>query len=371
MRKPSVSNPRVGVVGPASPPAGGMAAQTEQIFRLLSEEGVVVEFLQTNSSYRPRWISAIVGIRAFFRLVAYCFEVTNFVRRVDVIHLMSNSGWSWQLYSTPVVWIAYVANTPVIVNYRGGEAKNYLSHSARWVRPTLRKATTLVVPSRYLQKVFLEFGFQSQVIPNVIDSSRFYYSKKSNDADLPVQIIITRNLEKIYDIGLAIRAYAELRKHCRKCHLTIAGSGAMEAELKTLVSQMKLEQFITFSGRLNRSQVARLYRSADIILNSSKIDNMPNSLLEAMASGVAIVSTDAGGIPWMVEESKTALLVPVGDLTALASALIKLTVNQELRQRLSSAGLEEVKRYAWNEIKHQWIQLYSDLYRNQLSKLMA
>ncbi len=369
MKKPAASNSRVGIVGPASPPAGGMAAQTEQLCRLLRGEGVDVEFLQTNKSYRPQWIVAIVGIRAFFRLFQYCVEAASFVRRVDVIHLMSNSGWSWQLFSAPVIWLAYMANTPVIVNYRGGEAKDYLSRSARWVRPTLRKANTLVVPSRFLQQVFSEFGFKSTVVPNIIDNSRFFPLQKNKEKDLTVHIVVVRNLEKIYDIGLAIRAYAVVRRECADSRLTIAGSGPMEEELKRLVDELKLGHCITFTGRLNRDQVENLYRSADIMVNSSTIDNMPNSLLEAMASGVAIVSTDAGGIPWMVEHNKTALLSQVGNVEALASALKRVIVDPELRERLSTAGLEEATNYSWDRVKNQWIHLYRDLSRARLSNV--
>ena len=371
MKKPAASNSRVGIVGPSSPPAGGMAAQTEQLCRLLRGEGIDVDFLQTNKNYRPRWVAMIVGVRAVFRLFQYCVEAASFVRRVDVIHLMSNSGWSWQLFSAPVIWLAYMANTPVIVNYRGGEANDYLSRSVRWVRPTLRKASALVVPSRFLQQVFSEFGFKSIVVPNIIDNNRFFPSEKNKEGNRPIHIIVVRNLEKIYDIELAIRAYADVRTECPDCRLTIAGSGPMEGELKRLVDELKLGKWITFTGRIDRDQVANLYRSADVMVNSSKIDNMPNSLLEAMASGVAIVSTDAGGIPWMVEHNKTALLTPVGDVDALASALKRVTVDSDLRERLCAKGLEEAKNYCWHEVKNQWIHLYRDLSGAGLSNVVT
>ncbi len=361
MKKPAASDLKVGIVGPASPPAGGMAAQTEQLCRLLGQEGVYVEFLQTNSDYRPQWIEKVAGIRAVFRLIGYCFSVANFVRRVNVIHLMSNSGWSWQLFSAPVIWLAYLSNTPVIVNYRGGEAKTYLSDSVRWVRPTLRRATTLVVPSQFLQQIFSEFGFKAIVVPNIIDSARFYPSTEDKTDGDQTQLIVVRNLEEIYDVELAIRAYEKLRQSCPNCRLTIAGSGPMEGTLRKLVSELKLEQKITFAGRLNRDQVASLYRSADVMVNSSKVDNMPNSLLEAMACGIPIVSTSAGGIPWMVEHNKTALLVPVGNVEALASALRNMVCDADLRERLSSAGIADAKQYHWESIKPQWIHLYSDL----------
>ena len=85
---------RIGLVGPLPPPNGGMAMQTLQLERLLGEEGVTVELLQTNAPYKPAFIGTIRGLRAVFRLLPYLWRVWRLAGRVDVIHLMANSGWS-------------------------------------------------------------------------------------------------------------------------------------------------------------------------------------------------------------------------------------------------------------------------------------
>lgn len=83
---------RVGLVGPLPPPSGGMANQTRQLARLLRSEGVEVELIQTNLPYRPTWIGKIKGGRAFFRLVPYFFTLWVVAGRVDLFHVMANSG---------------------------------------------------------------------------------------------------------------------------------------------------------------------------------------------------------------------------------------------------------------------------------------
>ena len=105
-----------------------------------------------------------------------------------------------------------------------------------------------------------------------------------------------------------------------------------------------------FTGRLDRDAMAALYREADIMLNPSLADNMPNSVLESMASGVPVVSTDVGGVPYMVQDGVTALLVPPAKPEAMAAACLRLLGDAELWARLQQAGLAEVQRYTWGQV---------------------
>ena len=96
--------------------------------------------------------------------------------------------------------------------------------------------------------------------------------------------------------------------------------------------------------------MAELYRSASVVLNPSRVDNMPNSVLEALASGVPVVSTRVGGVPFIVQDGITALLVPPGDADAMAAAVLRLLQDTALAQRLAEAGLREVQRYTWDRV---------------------
>ena len=105
---------RIGLVGPIPPPNGGMAMQTQQLQRLLGAEGIEVELLPTNAPYRPAWVARLRGMRALFRLLPYLWQVWRLAGRVDAIHLMANSGWSWQLFSAPVLWLGSLRTIPSI-----------------------------------------------------------------------------------------------------------------------------------------------------------------------------------------------------------------------------------------------------------------
>tara|TARA_B110000503_G_scaffold34861_2_gene56931 strand:- start:58621 stop:59700 length:1080 start_codon:yes stop_codon:yes gene_type:complete len=349
---------RLGLVGPLPPPNGGMAMQTLQLAHLLTHEGLDVELVQTNAPYWPAVAGELKGLRALFRFLPYLWRVWRMAGRTDVIHLMANSGWSWQLFAAPVIWIGWLRSTPVIVNYRGGEAREYLAASARWVKPSLARTAQLVVPSGFLRQVFSEFGVVAAIIPNIIDLETFYPASHQPQ-DTVFTLVITRNLEPIYGLETAIRALALAREQVPDIQLKIAGSGPQGPELERLVEHLGLGNAVVFLGRLERQQIVALYHSAHAMVNPSRVDNMPNSVLEALACGVPVISTDVGGVPYIVEDGHTALLVPRDDAPAMAQAVIKLYTNSALRGELREKGCRAVAQYAWDEVKPLWLALYN------------
>ena len=352
---------RLGLVGPVPPPYGGMAMQTQQLARLLESEGVSVELLATNGPCRPAFLERIRGLRALFRLIPYLFAIWRLAGRVHVIHLMANSGWSWQLKCAPVLWLARLRNTPVIVNYRGGEAQSYFERSFSRVRPSLRKASVTVVPSGYLHGVFEQFGESTRIIPNIIDRELFHPPAKAPSD--PFTLVITRNLEPIYGIDTAIRSFSKVYQLDPSIRLRIAGSGPAEGAMRALAEQLGVSNAISFEGRLDRPAIVDLYAQAHAMLNPSTVDNMPNSVLEALACGVPVISTDVGGVPFVVQHQKTALLVPSGDVTTMAEAINTLKADSALRNRLIGNGLAEIDQYTWQRVGQQWLELYTGLCR--------
>ena len=210
------------------------------------------------------------------------------------------------------------------MNYRGGEADAFLARSVRLVRPTLARASVLAVPSGFLQEVFARYGFASTVLPNVVDTMRFSPAGPTA-IGLERHILSWRAIsEAIYDIAAAIRAFARVRAKFPAASLSIAGTGPDLSALRALSESLGVAAATRFTGRLEREQMAALYRSADMVLNPSRVDNMPNSVLEALACGVPVVSTDVGGVPYIVQDRRTAMLVKPGNDAAMAEAAIEL-----------------------------------------------
>lgn len=349
---------RIALVGPAPPPNGGMALQAAQLKFLLEAEGAHVEFLPTNRPYSPGWVASIPGLRALFRLIPYLLRVWIVAGRSDVFHLMANSGWSWHFFAMPVLLLAPLRSTPVIVNYRGGEAREFFQRSFRWVRPAMARASAVVVPSGFLEQVFQEFSIPTIVVPNIVDRTLFQSGADKSLDESPFVFVITRNLERIYGIDIAILALAELRQRGLSARLEIAGSGPQKASLQALARSLSVEDSVVFLGRLERADIVKLYARAGAMLNPTTVDNMPNSLIEALACGVPVISSNVGGVPFIVEDGKTALLVPVGDEHLLCDAMQKLMQDPKLRGSLAMAGEHSVSDFDWPSVRTKWLAVY-------------
>ncbi len=303
---------RVALVGPLPPPSGGMANQTRQLGELLAAAGADVCMVQVNAPYRPGWVRSVPVVRSLFRLVPYACRLWQAIGNAQLVHVMANSGWSWHLFAAPAIWIGHIRGKPVVVNYRGGEAAAFLQTSAGRVRASVRRAAALVVPSGFLREVFRPYGMQAEIVPNIVDLTRF--RARLPPIGQPPVLLVARNLEPLYDNLTAIRAFQIVRQSVPAARLVIAGSGPQEQELRAFVRAQSLDSSVHFAGRLERDDMAERYRAADIALNPSLADNMPNSVLEAWASGVPVVSTNVGGIPYLVKEGVNATLVPLRTL---------------------------------------------------------
>jgi glycosyltransferase involved in cell wall biosynthesis len=334
-----------------------MAGQTAQLVELLAQDGVRVTFVPTNAPYRPSFVRRLHGLRALVRMVPYVVRLWRCAAHVSVLHVMANSGWSWHLFAAPAVWIGRLRRRIVVVNYRGGEAESFLSAAASVVIPTLARADVVAVPSRFLQEVFAQHGVETSVLPNIIDRKRFHPADERRAAG-GANILVARNLEPLYDIGTAIRAMEIVRREVPHAQLTVAGTGAQHGALVRQAQEAGLDACVRFVGRLSRDEIAALNRDSDVVLNPSLVDNMPNSILEALASGTPVVTTDVGGIRHLVAHERTALLVPPGDPAAMAAAILRLIGDEALAARLRTEGLADVEQYTWMNVRERLFALY-------------
>ena len=150
-------------------------------------------------------------------------------------------------------------------------------------------------------------------------------------------------------IATALRAFAEFLKFHPQAKFTVAGEGPLEADLRGLASSFGISARVEFPGFLSQATLAGLYESSHIFLHPSEtvggaVEGIPNSLLEAMASGLPSVATDHGGIPEVIRNGATGLLCREGDWQGLAQALLLLANDPDLYARLSSAGADFVSR---------------------------
>lgn len=343
------------LVGPLPPPPGGMANQTEQLAALLRAAGANVTLVRSNAPWRPGWLARLRGWRALGRLLPFMAQLWRAAGQAELVHVMANSGWSWHLHAAPAIWIGRLRGKTVVVNYRGGEAARFLAAQAWLVRLSMARAHATIVPSAFLAGVFAVHRMPCQIVPNVVDLCHFCPGPRASPAGV---VLVARQLEALYDNASALRAFALVCRARPGARLVVCGTGPESDRLHQLAGQLGIAGAVEFIGRVERQDMPALYRRCDVVLNSSLADNMPNSLLEALACRVPVVSTDVGGIPFLLKDRENALLVPPGDAPAMARALLAILEDPDRARQLADAGAALVRQYGWDHIAPRLAEQY-------------
>lgn len=346
----------VGIVAHFPPPYGGMSVQAERLYRGLVGEGIRVIKIKSNNSL-PHLLAAIERvkyIRTFCRLLQFIIELRK-LKGVDIVHLFGASHEYFFLVVIPAILISTILKKRIIVNYRGGEADRFLAKWGFIAIPILRMVDKIVVPSGFLIETFRKYNINKlEILPNIVPIDQFYF--RPRDQIKPV-MIITRHLEPLYNIPCAVRAFQIVKAKYSAAELKILGAGSQEKELKKMVTKIGLEN-VTFYGAVPNEELSELYNESDILINSSNADNFPGSILEGFACGLVVVSTNAGGIPYMVTDGETGLLANINDHIDLARKIIFILHDPELAYRLSLKGREAAMKHSWERVKEALFDLY-------------
>jgi glycosyltransferase involved in cell wall biosynthesis len=339
-------------------PIGGQAVQLQRLLTRLNQTGKVsAGFVPTNPELTglPGTMQRIKYVRTFVNSVAFWIQLLRTIPKFEVVHVFSASYWSFIISAVPPLLIGRIFGKRVILNYRSGEAEDHLARW-RWLAPRLmRLAHAIVVPSDYLVGVFAKFGLTAQPILNFVDVDKIPYRERTRFR--PV-FLSNRSLQPLYNVPCIVRAFHIVQRKYPDARLIIAGDGPERPKIQQLVTSLALRN-VEFRGSLGQEAMWRTYDDADIYLNSPNIDNMPGSVLEAFAAGVPVVSTDPGGIPFIVNNGETGLLCAADDDTALANHAISILEDFDLGARLSQRARRElVERYTWTAVEAEWLSVY-------------
>ena len=356
---------RVCIVAPAYM-TGGQAIEARTLVSGFAGDPDVRLELQPIDPKLPGWLARIRYARTVARLPLYLFGLIRRIARADVVHVCTAAFSPFILTTTPAILLARLMGRAVIVNYRDGRAADHIG--ARWVRWVLRRAHVLIFPSGFLRDVFRRFGLEGEVISNVVDTERFRFRQRT---PLRPVLISSRLLEELYAVENTLRAFARLRATHPDARLLVIGGGDQEERLRSIVRDEEIAG-VEFHGAVPHGDVPLWFDRADVFVNSSRIDNMPHSIIEAFSSGLPVVSTGSGGIPYVVEHGRNGLLVPIDDPEAMASALRSLLADPVLSQGLIAEGQSDCDQfYAWTAARARWGQLYARLARAEVAPAAA
>ncbi len=334
-----------------------MAIQAKKLIALLEEAGFEVNGVRTNSRFPAAlsWAARVPGLRTLVNHLLFMGALHRALKQADVVYFLSgffNFFW-WVTY--PALIQIKLSGTPVILSARGGDARRFFGRWGKLLAPIIRRIDVVTTPSGFLQQAFVDaFGIHPVIVPNIADLEQFAFRPRPT---LQPRLIVTRSLDEIYNVACVIRAFARVRQRFAAATLAVVGDGVQRQMLEQLVGELGLDGAVTFHGRVAHAGIQGLYDQNDIAVNASNVDNLPGTILEAYACGLPIVSTRAGGIPYMVEDGVTGLLVDCNDCEALAARVIELLEQPQRAQTLIANGRQECAKYSADRVREVLVPL--------------
>ncbi|HAF61784.1 MAG TPA: glycosyl transferase family 1 [Anaerolineaceae bacterium] len=287
------------------------------------------------------------------RLFDMLFTILSRHRDIDILIIQVYSGLSF-IYVDICSWLGKFLGLPMIFHVHGGNIPNLVERKPCWARQVFNRADKFVAPSEYLAKSINKLGFSCITIPNIIELSKYPY--RSIGFAKP-KLIWLRSFHSIYNPTLAVKVVIELNKMGQKVLLTMVGpdkgDGSLDLTLET-AQEYGVSQQISIIKGIPKSQVPYELSKSDIFINTTNIDNTPVSVIEAMACGLCIVSTNVGGIPYLLEDGVDALLVQPDDAVAMAKAVKKILNEPDLADKLSANARKKAEQFDWENILPRW-----------------
>lgn len=273
---------------------------------------------------------------------------------VDVAVVLVFSGPSFVMADLTSL-LTKLLGIPTVLWLHGGSLPDFRRRYPRWVKRVLRRGA-LVAPSQFLVDEMAPVApGPIEVIPNVVDLASLPFRPRTT---VQARLLWMRAFHPIYNPSMAIRALRLLLKQNPDVKLTLAGQDkGLGDELRSEISDGGLAESATIAGFLGPDAKPAAFANHDIYLHTNHVDNTPVSVLEAASAGLAIVATNVGGIPHLLEHEETALLVDDDDDQAMAAAVERLLSDPELAQRLTENALRLAEASAWPAVRQRWVEL--------------
>jgi glycosyltransferase involved in cell wall biosynthesis len=335
--------PSLLLVGNYLPGAAGASAIGHQLARRLRESGWPV----VTCSGRQGRLGRVADMAATIWRRHDEFDVAQ----VDVF---SGPAFVW---AEMVCALLDRFGIPFVLTLHGGHLPTFARRFPVRARRLLRAAWAVTTPSEYLRTEMEPYRPDLQVLPNGLEVGAYRF--RPRDRADPV-LLWLRSFHEIYQPELAPAVLQALHRDYPNARLMMVGpdtgDGSRERTVQ-LAARLGVLSQMELPGGVPKSEVPVWLDKADVFLNTSRVDNTPVSLLEALVSGLCVVSTDAGGIPYLVTHERDALLSPVGDADRLAAAVHRVLKDAALAGRLSTNGRSNAARFDWSVIMPRWEQL--------------
>ena len=331
------------VVGPQTPTTGGMSAVVSGIWRTMTERGRQTAILNSGKT-TPTDRGLATGVAAQLRLL---WRVIRGIRRTraKIVHIHTCSGWVfWR--DVALATVAGLVNRRVVWHVHGGRFAEFAAGCGRPGRSIMRwafeSASAVIALSDGWRDRLRSIAPRAKwrVVPNgvPVESEMLPSSER---------FLFLGNLGPDKGAAELIAAAAAAKRQGCELHIDLAGAETAAGQRDSLVRAIAgggLQHHVRLIGVVTGLAKHRALAGAGCLVQPSAVEAMPLSVLEAMAAGRAVIATDVGAVGEMIDNETEGLVIPPGDVAALAGAMTRLAGDADLRNRMGVAAWRRARR---------------------------
>lgn len=255
----------------------------------------------------------------------------------DIVHSHYATGYG--------LWGSAQHAAPLVVSVWGTDVADALkrrSSVGMIVRRSLRRARFVTATSQYLkdQTIILEpeVAGRIEVVPFGVPIPPEPSDKTEETVDAPITVVFAKLYLSNYAPDMVIRAFARAYENLPRLRLIMLGGGEMQQELITLTNTLHITDVATIRGWVEPEEAQRIIRAGDIFVMPSYSESFGVAAVEAASYGLPVIASDVGGVPEVVHDGETGILIHPGDEVALADAIVRLAKDEKLRRSMGEAG---------------------------------
>jgi glycosyltransferase involved in cell wall biosynthesis len=308
---------------------------------LLENEGYKVYYASSKSNKMLRLLDMIL---IFFRRVY----------KIDIVLIDAYSTQNFY-YALIISQLCRAFRVDYINSLNGGNLPARLKKHPIMSGMLFNNSKCNISPSKYLMKSFKQYGYNNLIhVPNVIEIKNYPISKKIFEVP---KLLWVRSFSEIYNPKLAITVLKSLQNKFPEAELCMVGPDS-DGSLKAVIDLAnKLHVDVKITGKLTKQEWVTLSKDYNIFINTTNFDNMPVSVIEAMALGLSVVSTNVGGMPYLITNQMDGMLVAPDNMPDMVNAILGVMSNSLKREDIITNARLKVEQFDWEIIKKQWIDI--------------
>jgi len=332
---------------------------------ILSKFGLTPTFIETLTPKLSQRYKLISVSSQKSKLLRLSDMVLSILKNKNKLKLVLIDSYSMQAfwYTYILARISRINNIPYIPILRGGGYPDRLKNSPGLCKFIFSNSAKNISPSMYLKRHFEESGFEVEYIPNFIPIENYKYQQREN---VTPKLLWVRSFHDIYNPLLALEILKKLKKKYPGAKLCMVGpdkDGSLQKVLNK-AEEDNISDSLKITLKLSKAEWLKLSTDYDIFINTTDFDNHPVSVIEAMAIGMPIISTNVGGLPFLIENNVDGILVNPKCSDEFVNEIDRLISDNSLVRKITLNARKKVEEFDWEIIKDRWFTAIDRVLKN-------